>query len=132
MCKQEEEAGSTTSSMNHWVERSRKLLADARERAWPDAPLFVCAPMVRQSELAFRMLVRGHNVPLAFTPMIPASWFARATKAERANLWQTATDTPEGPLVAQICGNQVQRQTPPLICSPACTVPQALSLAPLP
>jgi len=88
----------------------------------PDSPLIVMAPMVRQSELAFRMQCRSHNVPLAYTPMIPASWYARCSESEREQLFQTmATSTTleeggeqgeqqpsssEGPVVAQLCGNE--------------------------
>ena len=33
-------------------------------------PKYVCAPMVDQSELPFRMLCRKYNTDLCFTPMI--------------------------------------------------------------
>ena len=39
------------------------------------SPRFVCAPMVLQSELAFRMLVRRHGTDLCYAPMIPAREF---------------------------------------------------------
>jgi tRNA-dihydrouridine synthase len=50
------------------------------EEAWRwwrsmGSPRSVCAPMVLQSELAFRMLVRQHGCSLCYTPMIPVGAF---------------------------------------------------------
>ena len=104
------------------VSRARALLELSRSLQHAgDAPLLILAPMVRQvlqltpcllcspfwwcqSELAFRQLVRRHNIHLCYTPMIPAAWFATATREEREEVWQH-TDG-EGPLVAQLCGNE--------------------------
>ena len=38
--------------------------------------------------------------------MIPAAWFISATDEEKEEVWQTTPDKQEGPLVAQLCGNE--------------------------
>ena len=54
------------------------LTIDERWRWWRDtlgSPRYVLAPMVLQSELSFRMLVRRHGVSLCYAPMIPVRAF---------------------------------------------------------
>ena len=67
------------------------------------SPRWVLSPMVGQSELAFRMLCRNHNVQLAYTPMFIASRFVESEPYRRA-VWQTCPE--DRPLVVQFCGNQ--------------------------
>ena len=58
-----------------------KLSIEERWRWWHDtlgSPKYVCAPMVLQSELAFRMMIRRHGVGLCYTPMLPVSAFLAA------------------------------------------------------
>jgi tRNA-dihydrouridine synthase len=59
--------------------------------------------MVRGSELAFRMLVRQHNIRLCYTPMMRSDVLARShnREAEEAVLEYSESDSP---LIAQLCG----------------------------
>jgi tRNA-dihydrouridine synthase len=84
---------------------------------WRDvlrSPLHVCSPMVDQSELAYRMLLRRRYIPseqqqsglLCYTPMLHASKFASDHTYRR----QRFSTCPEekalgGGLIAQFCGD---------------------------
>lgn len=60
---------------------------------------FICPPMIRNSELAFRMLVRRYNINIAYTPMISAD-------AISEDLFSTFKSCPEDrPLIVQLSGN---------------------------
>ena len=55
-----------------------KLTIEERWRWWREtlgSPKYVLAPMVLQSELAFRMQVRQHGVDLCYAPMLPVAAF---------------------------------------------------------
>jgi len=65
-------------------------------------PRYVCAPMVEQSDLPFRLLLRKHGVPLCYTPMIHSREFLTKPQ-KRANMFQTCPE--DRPLIAQLCAN---------------------------
>jgi tRNA-dihydrouridine synthase len=61
----------------------------------------VLAPMVEQSELPFRMLVRKHACRLCYTPMITADRYLAAGEEERLAMFSSAEG--DRPLIAQFC-----------------------------
>jgi tRNA-dihydrouridine synthase 1 len=65
-------------------------------------PKFVCAPMVEQSELPFRLLCRKYGTTLAYTPMFHARLFLEDSNY-RAE--QFTTCPADRPLVVQFCAN---------------------------
>ena len=84
--------------------RQRKL----RRWEWWDSmgsPKHVAAPMVDQSELAFRMLTRKYGVHLAYTPMMNSKVFSISKTYRYENF-----DTTEGdcPLIAQFAGDDAE------------------------
>ena len=62
----------------------------------------VLAPMVNQSELAFRMLCRKYDTNLCFTPMIHSRLFVEDARYAK-DVFSTVPE--DRPLVIQICGN---------------------------
>uniref|UniRef100_A0A1I7UY92 tRNA-dihydrouridine(16/17) synthase [NAD(P)(+)] n=1 Tax=Caenorhabditis tropicalis TaxID=1561998 RepID=A0A1I7UY92_9PELO len=64
----------------------------------------VLAPMVDQSELAFRMFTRKYGAQLTFTPMIHAHLFVNDGTYRRNSLALVKADRP---LVVQFCANKV-------------------------
>ncbi|KAH8043743.1 dihydrouridine synthase [Aureococcus anophagefferens] len=78
-------------------------------RAWRwyasmGSPKRVLAPMVGQSELAFRQLVRRYGCDLAVTPMVHARMFATCDRY-RADVLRDLGDAEDRPLLVQFCGD---------------------------
>ena len=67
-----------------------------------DSPI-VLAPMVRGSELAFRMLVRRHGVRLCYSPMLKAELIVAGDADELALLHESALPE-DRPLIIQLGG----------------------------
>jgi tRNA-dihydrouridine synthase 1 len=72
-------------------------------------PQHVCAPMVEQSELAFRILCRRYGTTLAYTPMFHARLFLE-DKVYRDEMFNSERDgnaaIGDRPLFVQFCANQ--------------------------
>jgi tRNA-dihydrouridine synthase len=68
------------------------------------SPRFACAPMVGQSELPYRMLLRQSGCDICWTPMLHADEFAAANKEEMIRQGFSTCDA-DRPLVVQFCAN---------------------------
>lgn len=82
------------------------------------SPRYVAAPMVEQSELAFRLLCRRHGCDLAFSQMLHSGRFSppaagKWRKQQFDGQHERFVEHPElsvedRPLIAQFCGNDPQ------------------------
>lgn len=69
-------------------------------------PPVLCAPMVRGSELAFRMLVREHGVRVCYTPMLKVEHLLLGYPEERRLVQEFSEG--DRPLVAQFGGRDAE------------------------
>ncbi|KAG2372904.1 hypothetical protein C9374_013026 [Naegleria lovaniensis] len=103
----EDIAGSSGHGHRHTVDKSTRIIPDTKlggYEFWKSigSPKHVVAPMVDQSELAFRILAHNHGAHLAYTPMFHSKVF-KNDETYRTLHFQFLEN--EGPVFAQFCAN---------------------------
>lgn len=84
---------------------SKKGWEFLEKHGWPK---FWAAPMVRGSELTWRMQVRKHGVQIATSPMIVAAGYARSAYYRSMFQFMPPGEGSDRPLVIQIAGTNPQ------------------------
>jgi tRNA-dihydrouridine synthase 1 len=101
--------GSDTSQAPGQVDVVEEKEAQRCEEAWDwwrriGSPRYTCAPMVNNSELAFRRLVRRHGCQLTYSPMIVARKFV-ALPSDEARCALVEYDAADRPFIVQFAGD---------------------------
>jgi tRNA-dihydrouridine synthase 1 len=83
------------------------ISSERRMSAWQfytsiGSPKYICAPMVEQSELPFRMLCRKYGSDCCYTPMFHSAQFVKSQHYRTLNFSTCETDRP---LIVQFCAN---------------------------
>ena len=87
------------------------MAAPIQKKAWDhwnkmNPGQFWAAPMVGQSEQAYRMFVRAHGATCCHTPMIDASGYARSEEY-RKEFGMQDVEPADKPLVVQLGGSNI-------------------------
>ena len=109
LCQAAVDVAAATSSEEACASSSSSSAKLRSEGAWAwyrsmGSPRRVLAPMVGQSELAFRALVRRYGCDLAVTPMVHSRMFVTCDKY-RADVLRDLGDAEDRPLLVQFCGD---------------------------
>ncbi|KAJ3730028.1 dihydrouridine synthase-domain-containing protein [Lentinula guzmanii] len=105
----------TTENLTTFKPTTRKLAGYQFYREVLGSPKYVVAPMVDQSELAWRRLSRRYGAQLIYTPMINAKIWADSTNKVIRNAFfdletgEEGDPTADRPLIVQFCGNDPEK-----------------------